>query len=70
MATGGLFVGGGIAPKIIRKLEEPFFMDAFLSKRRMESLLETIPVHVILNDRTALLGAASLAVQRLYDRQH
>jgi glucokinase len=68
MATGGLFVGGGIAPKIIRKLEEPTFMNAFLSKGRMESLLKTIPVHVILNDETALLGAANLAMQRLHDR--
>jgi glucokinase len=68
MATGGLFVGGGIAPKIVRKLEGRTFMDAFLSKGRMGSLLKTIPVHVILNDKTALLGAASLAVQRLYGR--
>jgi glucokinase len=68
LATGGLFVGGGIAPKIISKLKGPGFMGAFLSKGRMESLLETIPVHVILNDKTALLGAASLAIRRLYDR--
>jgi glucokinase len=58
-ATGGLFVGGGIAPKLIEKLNgSTRFMDAFTAKGRMRSLLEAIPVRVILNDRTALLGAA------------
>jgi glucokinase len=58
-ATGGLFVGGGIAPKLIEKLNgSTTFMDAFTAKGRMRSLLEAIPVRVILNDKTALLGAA------------
>jgi glucokinase len=58
-ATGGLFVGGGIAPKLIEKLNgSTRFIDAFTAKGRMRSLLEAIPVRVILNDRTALLGAA------------
>jgi glucokinase len=60
-ATGGVFVGGGIAPKIIEKLNGPGFMEAFVAKGRMRSLLEAIPVRVILNDRTALLGAAICA---------
>ena len=61
MATGGLFIGGGIAPKILSKLKEPGFLKAFTAKGRVSSLLEAIPVRVILNDKTALLGAARLA---------
>lgn len=61
MATGGLFVGGGIAPKIIRKLKDSTFMEAFLAKGRMKPLLQAMPVRVILNDKTALLGAARWA---------
>jgi glucokinase len=58
-ATGGLFVGGGIAPRLVEKLNgSTTFMDAFKAKGRMRSLLEAIPVRVILNDKTALLGAA------------
>ena len=57
-ATGGVFVGGGIAPKIIEKLKGPTFMQAFTAKGRMKALLEAMPVKVILNDKTALLGAA------------
>lgn len=60
-ATGGVFVGGGIAPKIIEKLKGPAFMEAFMAKGRMRPLLEAIPVRVILNDKTALLGAAVCA---------
>ena len=58
MATGGLFVGGGIAPKIITKLQEPVFLNAFFSKGRMQPLLQTIPIKVIMNPKTALIGAA------------
>lgn len=61
MATGGVYLGGGIAPKIIAKLKEPAFMQAFVAKGRMHSLLERIPVKVILNDKAALLGAARYA---------
>jgi glucokinase len=57
LATGGVYVGGGIAPKIAETLQRPF-MDAFVAKGRMRRLLEAVPVRVILNDRTALLGAA------------
>jgi glucokinase len=61
-ATGGVFIGGGIAPKIIEKLKETStFMDAFIAKGRLRSLLTAIPVQVILNDKTALLGAAFCA---------
>ena len=61
MATGGMFIGGGIAPKILKKLAGPAFMKAFLSKGRISPLLESIPVRVITNDRTALLGAGRVA---------
>jgi len=57
-ATGGVFLGGGIAPRIIDKLKSPAFMEAFTAKGRMRPLLEAVPVRVILNDMTALLGAA------------
>ncbi|MBI3014470.1 MAG: glucokinase [Candidatus Tectomicrobia bacterium] len=62
MATGGLFVGGGIGPKIIQKLTDSTFLESFTAKGRMKPLLEAIPVRVILNDKTALLGAARCAV--------
>ncbi len=61
MATGGVFIGGGIAPKIISKLKDPMFLNAFTAKGRMKPLLEAMPVQVILNDKTALLGAARCA---------
>lgn len=61
MATGGVFVGGGIAPKIIRRLTDGTFMHAFTAKGRMRPLLQAMPVCVILNDKTALLGAARCA---------
>lgn len=60
-ATGGVFLGGGIAPRIIEKLKGPAFMEAFTAKGRMKPLLAAIPVCVILNEMTALLGAAICA---------
>ncbi len=61
MATGGLYIGGGIAPKILDWLKKDVFIDAFLAKGRMRPLLEKIPVRVILNERTALYGPAVYA---------
>ncbi|HWY21001.1 MAG TPA: glucokinase [Candidatus Acidoferrum sp.] len=61
MATGGIFLGGGISPKILPKLTGPVFMRAFLDKGRLRPLLERIPVHVITNDKAGLLGAARCA---------
>jgi len=58
MATGGVYLGGGIAPRIVSKLAEPGFMNAFTAKGRMRPLLQDIPVRVITNPKTALLGAA------------
>ncbi len=68
MATGGVYIGGGIAPRIVAKLKEPLFVDAFLAKGRMRSLLETMPLKVILNDRAALIGAARFATLAPQDR--
>jgi glucokinase len=58
LATGGVFLGGGIAPKILGFLKTPAFLKAFSDKGRLRSLLETIPIKVILNEETALRGAA------------
>jgi glucokinase len=58
MATGGVYIGGGIAPRILDKLKGPLFMEGLLSKGRMRPLLEGMPVRVILNERTALYGPA------------
>ena len=63
MATGGVFVGGGIAPKIIERLEGSGFMEGFLNKGRMDEPLRAIPVKVILNDKAAVLGAAYRGAQ-------
>jgi glucokinase len=61
-ATGGLYVAGGIAPKLLPKLTTPSFMNAFFDKGRMRPLMESMPVHIITNDKLALLGAARCAV--------
>jgi glucokinase len=63
-AIAGVYVGGGIAPKILEKLRDGTFMKAFLDKGRLAQLLKDIPVLVILNDKTALLGAARVAATR------
>lgn len=57
-AVGGLFIGGGIIPKILPELQEGVFLNHFFQAGRLRPLLESIPVTVILNSRTALLGAA------------
>jgi len=62
LATGGVFLGGGIAPKNLAAFKRNgLFMTAFLDKGRMRSLLESVPVLVVLNDRAALWGAAHCA---------
>ena len=61
MAFAGVYVGGGIAPKIAGKLQDGAFMRAFVAKGRMQPLLESMPVRVILNPKTALHGAARYA---------
>jgi len=61
MATGGVYLGGGIAPKILPRLQDPIFLNAFVAKGRLKPLMQVMPVRVILNDKTALLGAARFA---------
>lgn len=58
MATGGVFIGGSIAAKIVPKMQDPLFMKSFLNKGRMQSLLADMPVKIIINDDTGLMGAA------------
>lgn len=63
LALDGLYIGGGIAPKLLAKLKEGQFMKAFVDKGRYKKLLGAIPVRVIMNPKAALLGAASVAAQ-------
>jgi glucokinase len=63
MATGGVFLGGGIAPKLLGRLGSPTFLEAFAGREPMRDLLERIPVRVILHRGAALLGAARWALQ-------
>lgn len=67
MSSGGIYLGGGIAPKILPLLQNQNFLDAFLAKGRMRPLLEAMPVKVILNDRAALFGPALHAAQSAHD---
>jgi glucokinase len=64
LSVGGVYVGGGIAPRILEKLKDGTFMKAFTDKGRMSQLLITMPVRVILDSRAALLGAAAYAEAR------
>ena len=64
MATGGLFLAGGISPKILAKLTGPLFMQAFAEKGRMRPLVESMPVCVVTNEKAGLLGAARCASVR------
>jgi len=63
LARGGVYLGGGIAPKIIHKLQDGVFKKAYLNKGRFSELLSKIPVYVILEEKTALYGAAMYGLQ-------
>lgn len=63
VSTGGLYVGGGIAPKILERLKAGAFMEAFTNKGRLSPLLELMPVQVILDADAGLMGAARRAVR-------
>lgn len=62
LSLDGLYIGGGIAPKLIQKLRDDTFMKAFTNKGRYKRLMTGMPVKVVMNQHTALLGAASVAV--------
>ena len=67
-ATAGVYVGGGIAPKILPALESGIFVEAFRAKEPMRDLISTIPLSVILNSDSALLGAAVRAMELSLER--
>lgn len=66
LATGGIFLGGGIPPRILARLQQPDFVEATTQKGRFRKLLETMPLHVILDPQVTLHGAAfeALALQQ------
>ena len=64
LSVGGLYVGGGIAPRILEKLKDGTFMKAFTDKGRLSQLLINMPVRIILESKAALLGAAAYAEAR------
>lgn len=64
LSVGGLYLGGGIAPRILEKLKDGTFLRAFTDKGRLSQLLVNMPVRVILESRTALIGAAAYAEAR------
>ena len=65
LATGGVFLAGGIAPKILPVLKQGRFIEVFADKPPMSDLLQSMPVRVVLNTRSGLLGAAQLAAEML-----
>src|ERR1700682_97171 len=65
MALGGVYIGGGIAPKILPMLSDSGFVRAFLAKGRLDKVMARIPVRVSLNQATALIGAARCAMEML-----
>ena len=64
LAHGGVYVGGGIAPKIVKKLQDGTFMRAFCEKGRLHDVVCQMPVRIILETRAALMGAAAYAEAR------
>ncbi len=60
-ATGGVYLAGGIAPKIISRLRDILFLDAFRSKGKMSAYVENIPVRVVMNPKVGLIGAVAVA---------
>jgi glucokinase len=64
LSVGGLYIGGGVAPRILEKLKDGTFMRAFTDKGRLSQLLINMPVRVILESRAALMGAAAYAEAR------
>ena len=63
LATGGVYLGGGMPPRILPALKAPTFLDSFLRKGRLSHLLAPIPVHVIMNPKAPLMGAAHLGAE-------
>jgi glucokinase len=64
MSTGGIFIGGSIAAKIVPRMKDPIFMQSFLDKGRMQGLLQDMPVKIVLNDDSGILGVARYTLIR------
>lgn len=60
---GGLYIAGGIAAKILPLMQQGNFLQAFLQKGRMSTVLEQVPVHIVWNPEVGLIGAALCAAQ-------
>jgi glucokinase len=58
MSTGGIFIGGSIAAKIVPKMKDPVFLESFLDKGRMGTILKDMPVKIVVNDDCGMIGAA------------
>jgi glucokinase len=65
LATGGVYLGGGIPPRIIPAIERGGFFEAFCSKGRLKMVLEKMPVYIIMNPKTALLGSACYGLEMI-----
>lgn len=63
LTLDGVYVAGGIAPKLLKKLQDGSFMRGFTNKGRYKRLMSQIPVRIVMNDKAGLLGAASVAAQ-------
>jgi len=70
LPTGGIYLGGGIPPRIIERLRQPDFLSAIADKGRFYGLCSNMPVHVILNPKTALHGAAWFGIEALARSSH
>ncbi len=68
LSLGGVYIGGGIAPKILSFLKEEHFLEAFVAKGRFSELLRGMEIRVALNPETALLGAAHFADDKLFSK--
>lgn len=65
VATGGVYLAGGIALHLVKLLQKPQFVQTFTRKGRFKDLMERMPIHIIITTRAALLGAATFGLQRL-----
>lgn len=65
LATGGVYLGGGIPPRILPALKTEHFMQAFLRKGRFSALLERMPVHIIVHPRVGVMGAAAHGLEMM-----
>src|SRR5246127_119149 len=69
MSTGGIFIGGSIAAKIVPKMKDPVFLESFLDKGRMGAILKDMPVKIVVNDDCGMIGAARYTlVQKAFSK--